>query len=786
MDQFWLKAIGDESFTSREEAKRLRGELLGRLKAAVKSTLVAMDDESQVPMSHTLAVLAAVEACLAYGWKAQSWDWWSFFERGLGNVEVAREIVLFTSKTSQEQTGLGKGRMLLLNALKGKTLAYCLHQLQDNQALCAEFYQPHALWLSEEGVGLPAMIVSLNAVSFCIGPLNVSLDDKASVANVLEEIRGGTETEAWGPFGFIRNRKKKEKKKKSSKKSIVSLGSEIETADATLDDKFFVQDDDEAQAEDLEIETKEVETAGENENENENEKSDKDEISNSKDENLNLKEESLESNWNDSVEGPEEKAEKEAATLADILGPVEARVLPPASPRGFERALFWGSRGATGGSEVEDDERDNHSTEKRISMSPGMKDDSVAGSLFLMSPPLSQSAASVSVTSSSAEDRSMRPLRLLDLFVREEEREAEIAQMIDEPVSSTFEDEETESESESAFAAELRRLEEERKLLEEQQSALNKEPSSEGIGKEKEENSIRLPSSPAVIVMEQPMESSRRVFVVPGDGSDLFQIALQASGPQIVRFLPASGDQIDPRIFCDGQLRNSPLELLREPSPMTLSAQGGMCADCGRGLSSGARQCSLLGRWFCRRCHRDERAILPGRLLRLWDARPYRVCVFAKSEIDRSLRGVFYDLQDINPGLFRVSEKLMAVRNLRRQLVLLTGFVGPCSALPSEVRLPLRRRGMGHLAESATVFSLHDLKMVESGKLLLILREISVVLLRHVSECNLCAERRVACNSCQVLVFPFDVRKVARCNRCNRITHRKCMDQATNYCRKCR
>ncbi len=205
---------------------------------------------------------------------------------------------------------------------------------------------------------------------------------------------------------------------------------------------------------------------------------------------------------------------------------------------------------------------------------------------------------------------------------------------------------------------------------------------------------------------------------------------------------------------------------------MTLSSQHYVCPDCLEKIesSSSARFCNLFGRWFCSKCHVEDESMLPGRLLRLWDIKRYKVCVFAKEEIQRSSKSVLYDVDAINNVLFKVCEPLMISRNLRRQLMLLSAFVAVC---PDAEQLDAGV--MVHLLESSSTFSLHDLQLVLSGRLVVVLRDVTLVFLQHVADCRLCAARRVPCISCKALCFDFDVKNVSKCSRCGLTAHRACL-----------
>jgi hypothetical protein len=173
--------------------------------------------------------------------------------------------------------------------------------------------------------------------------------------------------------------------------------------------------------------------------------------------------------------------------------------------------------------------------------------------------------------------------------------------------------------------------------------------------------------------------------------------------------------------------------------------------------------------------------VLPGRLLRLWDVKRYKVCVFAKQEIVRSAKTFLYDVDQINNVLYKVCEPLLIARNLRRQLALISNFVSSCpDALDQQLETAER---MSHLVESSGTFSLHDLQLALSGRLVVVLRDVTMVYLQHVAECKNCASRRIPCISCRLLVFDFDIKNVSMCSKCGLTAHRTCLKRG--MCNTC-
>lgn len=92
--------------------------------------------------------------------------------------------------------------------------------------------------------------------------------------------------------------------------------------------------------------------------------------------------------------------------------------------------------------------------------------------------------------------------------------------------------------------------------------------------------------------------------------------------------------------------------------------------------------------------------------------------MFCSRQAQQQLDGASSLFLTSSPSFDQVCEPLLVSRNLRRQLMLLRGFVAVCpeaSAQQLEAAGPL-----GHLLDSASTFSLHDLQLCLSGRLVVV------------------------------------------------------------------
>jgi len=83
------------------------------------------------------------------------------------------------------------------------------------------------------------------------------------------------------------------------------------------------------------------------------------------------------------------------------------------------------------------------------------------------------------------------------------------------------------------------------------------------------------------------------------------------------------------------------------------------------GVLRGPRFCEYSGRWYCRECHRNDRSIIPARVLQAWDFGQYRVSVRAKEFIDTIWDEAVFDVEVFNNELY---SKIKALAEMRVRL----------------------------------------------------------------------------------------------------------------------
>ncbi|KAM3381102.1 putative protein isoform X3 [Capsicum galapagoense] len=192
------------------------------------------------------------------------------------------------------------------------------------------------------------------------------------------------------------------------------------------------------------------------------------------------------------------------------------------------------------------------------------------------------------------------------------------------------------------------------------------------------------------------------------------------------------------------------------------------------------RFCEYSGQLYCSSCHTNDMAVLPAKILHLWDFNQYPVSQMAKSYLDSIHDQPMLCVSAVNPLLFSKVPALQHVTNIRKRIGTMLPFV----------RCPFRRsiyKGVGsrrYLLESNDFFSLRDLIDLSKGvfaALPVMVETISRKILEHIAEqCLICCDVGIPCNARQAcddpssLIFPFQEEEIDRCKSCRSVFHKHC------------
>ncbi|XP_015070878.1 uncharacterized protein LOC107015196 [Solanum pennellii] len=198
------------------------------------------------------------------------------------------------------------------------------------------------------------------------------------------------------------------------------------------------------------------------------------------------------------------------------------------------------------------------------------------------------------------------------------------------------------------------------------------------------------------------------------------------------------------------------------------------------------RFCEYSGQLYCSSCHTNDTAVLPARILHLWDFNQYPVSQIAKSYLDSIHDQPMLCVSAVNPFLFSKVPALQHVTNIRKRIGTMLPFVR-CSFQRSIYRGVGSRR---YLLESNDFFSLRDLIDLSKGvfaALPVMVETISRKILEHIAEqCLICCDVGIPCNARQAcddpssLIFPFQEEEIERCKSCQSVFHKHCFRRTSS------
>ncbi|CAE1257261.1 RUBCN [Acanthosepion pharaonis] len=222
---------------------------------------------------------------------------------------------------------------------------------------------------------------------------------------------------------------------------------------------------------------------------------------------------------------------------------------------------------------------------------------------------------------------------------------------------------------------------------------------------------------------------------------------------------------------------------------VTIPKQNYRCAGCGTRVEPAYmkrfRYCEYLGKYFCQCCHTNASAFIPGRILQKWDFSKYYVSKFSFDLLAKIFNEPFFNLEDINPVLYRKVKALENIKQFRQQLVHLATLMKICrhastTIYPEIEKLPT------HLMREIHTYSIADLIRVKNGELLPLLKNIVTTGISHVKECEHCQCLGFICELCNNehdIIFPFQLSKAINCPDCKACYHQNCF--IPQKCPKC-
>lgn len=223
---------------------------------------------------------------------------------------------------------------------------------------------------------------------------------------------------------------------------------------------------------------------------------------------------------------------------------------------------------------------------------------------------------------------------------------------------------------------------------------------------------------------------------------------------------------------------------------MLIAKQNYRCAGCGMKVAvkyaNRFRYCEYLGRYFCTGCHTNQVAFIPGKILSKWDFNRYPVSNFSYRLLDQMMSDPLFQVNDLNPLLYRRIKQLDKTRLLRTKLFFLKDFLYACRFATS-LQDGLKKEP-NYIINEPHVYSIQDLINVKLGVLYVKLQELVQICCAHIVDCELCQARGFVCELCysKDVIFPWDLSKVIRCEKCGACFHIDCKHSSNKLeCPRC-
>lgn len=177
------------------------------------------------------------------------------------------------------------------------------------------------------------------------------------------------------------------------------------------------------------------------------------------------------------------------------------------------------------------------------------------------------------------------------------------------------------------------------------------------------------------------------------------------------------------------------------------------CAGCGTMIDLElARRlvlyCHYLGKYFCKCCFSHKAIHLPGYIIQKWDFHKYPVSYFALQLLDRIANEPLFNVNDINPSLYRKVKKLRHLIDIRMQLYYLKIYITTCT---NTDKLDEEYASFTHqhlLQDDVHLYSLNNLIEVQHGKLYEYLNDLVSRSIAHIARCDRCRAKGHYCQLC--------------------------------------
>ncbi|ENN74188.1 hypothetical protein YQE_09161, partial [Dendroctonus ponderosae] len=217
-----------------------------------------------------------------------------------------------------------------------------------------------------------------------------------------------------------------------------------------------------------------------------------------------------------------------------------------------------------------------------------------------------------------------------------------------------------------------------------------------------------------------------------------------------------------------------------------LDVQNFECAGCKSCLDEqNYKVCHYTGEYFCNACMSVEEVTIPARMIHNWDFKVYPVSQKSFNYLNEVKDYPMINFKSLNPYIYGAVEEMAELQVLRNQLNFLRAYLYTCRE-PIIEQLQKQMWPREYMYEHIHQYSITDLHDIQSGTLASQLQKVVKFGRDHVFSCWLCSQKGFVCEVCNnpKSLFPFDVENVFRCDLCNAVYHKNCLN-SSKPCRKC-
>ncbi|RWS11591.1 DUF4206 domain containing protein-like protein [Dinothrombium tinctorium] len=221
---------------------------------------------------------------------------------------------------------------------------------------------------------------------------------------------------------------------------------------------------------------------------------------------------------------------------------------------------------------------------------------------------------------------------------------------------------------------------------------------------------------------------------------------------------------------CDNEI--NPLVILKICPENGLSAQEFKCFDCSFDIDiNNSLKCDYNGKYYCQKCHLNNLAIIPARVIHNWDFEPRPVSNKSLCLLNYiKIKPVLFNILKLNSMLYGLVEELCIIKRVRQELCLMAKYVRICKQ-PSKPKLSIVN---DYLLDEERInsYSLNDLSSIKDLQKKLL--NMHHTLLLHITkDCESCKGKGFYCELCRDrsdLLFPFSS-NIANCHKCKAVYH---------------